>query len=71
VKIVNTDNHGGDYPDEKFLQVGDYPLGFSIYDKDYADRICAALNSHPAADNFPRFYKVVSDDYKLQPGFEP
>lgn len=63
MKIVETDNFGGDYPNEKFLNLP--PLT-----REHAKEICKAIN-----DGFPlnesRYWKVVPDDYKLQPGFEP
>lgn len=63
MKIVETDNFGGDYPNEKFLPLP--PLT-----REHALRITAAIN-----DGFPedctRYWKVVDDDYRLQPGFEP
>lgn len=59
--IVDTDNYDGDYPDEKFL----------LWDmsKDDAQAICDILNRHGQPK--PRYYKVVEDGYKLQPGFTP
>ena len=61
-RIVDTDNFGGDYPDEKFLL---WPLT-----EDTAKRIAAALNAEVGPDS-TRYYRVVDMDYKLQPGFEP
>ena len=61
-RIVETDNFGGDYPDEKFLL---WPMP-----EKYAQRIADALNES-GGENATRYYKVVDDDYKLQPGFEP
>lgn len=63
-KIVHTDNYGGDYPDEKFVQ--ELPW----MNDEMAKHICEAIN-HFQPDDAPRFYKVVPDDYVLQPGFEP
>lgn len=62
-KIVETDNFAGDYPDEKFLNLP--PLT-----KEHATAIATAINAG-FADNCPRYWRVVDDDYKLQPGFEP
>ena len=61
MKIIDTDNYGGDYPDETVIAA-------NITNKRFADTMCQALN-----DKFcdHRFYKVVEDDYVLQPGFEP
>jgi hypothetical protein len=67
MKIINTDNFGGDYPDEKFLSCGPQPI---IYGKDNARRIADALNKE-GGPNSSRFWRVVEDDYILQPGFEP
>lgn len=60
-RIVDTDNYDGDYPDEKFLLWN--------MNEDDAQRICDILNSRGQPK--PRYYKVVEDNYKLQPGFEP
>ena len=63
MKIVNTDNHGGDYPDERFLNAG------TLTDSQ-AKRIAEILNE--GVDDYSnRWWKVVPDNYKLQPGFEP
>lgn len=35
-----------------------------------AERIAEILNNRAGA-NFPRYYKVVDNDYELKPGFEP
>lgn len=63
MRIVETDNFGGDYPNEKFLNLPSFP-----YDtcKKIADMINEATGPHTL-----RYWKVVEDDYKLQPGFEP
>lgn len=63
MKIVDTDNFDGDYPDEKVIAEG-------IKQKKHAEIMCKALND--AAGNYSRrFYMVVEDDYVLRPGFEP
>lgn len=62
-RIVETDNFGGDYPDEKFAGP---PL-----EKEEADRIAKAFNDAASGPNSPRFWKVEPVGYKLQPGFEP
>lgn len=59
-RVVETDNYGGDYPDESFH-------GPPMPHAD-AERIAAAFNKY--ADD-RRYYKVVPMDYKLAPGFEP
>lgn len=62
--IIETDNHNGDYPDEKVI--------LKHLSKLAADNICKELNKEFCyADHCDRFYKVEDDDYKLQPGFEP
>jgi len=62
--IVESDNFGSDYPDEKKLAL---PLMF----KHDADKVCTVINDH-CSDKFARrYWKVVPEDYVLQPGFEP
>jgi hypothetical protein len=62
-RIVNTDNFGGDYPDEKFV-------GEEYTDKDAADKEAETLNG-PYPEHNSRYHKVVEMPYELQPGFEP
>lgn len=62
-RIVNTDNFGGDYPDESFTDDGSFET------KEAAQERADALNVGP--DWAPRYFKVVEMPYKLQPGFEP
>lgn len=62
VRIVDTDNFGGDYPNEKFVL---WPMR-----KESAVCIADILNQD-AGPNALRFYKVVENDYILEPGFEP
>ena len=65
MKIIDTDNFGGDYPNEKVI-------ADNIPNEHYAEIMCDALvNKLCVSDYSPRFYKVVDDDYELQPGFEP
>jgi len=64
MKLIHTDNFGGDYPDEKFV-TGLPPLGEDTLQK-MADLINGGMGNTTS-----RYYKVVPDDYKLQPGFEP
>lgn len=62
-KIVETDNYGRDYPNEKFLNI-------PVLSKESAEAIAYHINiSLP--DDYPRYWKVVDKDYKLVPGFEP
>jgi hypothetical protein len=63
-QIVNTDNFGGDYPNERFVE------NLPAMNKKQAEVICSAINStlHPSS---ARWYRVVPEGYVLQPGFEP
>lgn len=62
-RIVDTDNFGGDYPNEKF--VGE-PF------ETYAEaRAASSILNGNTDDPSPRYYKVVEEPYELQPGFEP
>jgi hypothetical protein len=63
MRIVETDNFGGDYPDEKFVL---FPMG-----EQAAKEIAAVLNKHFSGDYAPRYYIVVQNDYKLAPSFVP
>ena len=64
VRIIHTDNFGGDYPNEKFVE--ELPL----LTLEHAERIAKAINDG-LPDDYPRFYKAVPDDYQLAPAFEP
>lgn len=68
-KIVRTDNFGGDYPDEKFVE------GIlMLHNKQQAEHICKAINEVSGmqeGDFHPHHWKVVEEGYELQPGFEP
>jgi len=65
MKIVETDNFGGDYPEEILI-------ASNIESKGYAKIMRDALNRSLSSDQSPRFYKIVSDDYKLDvERFEP
>jgi hypothetical protein len=64
-QIVETDNLGGDYPDEKFVSL-------PYLQEDAAKRIAAAINAECCNwDGARRYWKVVSVGYQLQLGFEP
>jgi hypothetical protein len=65
MRIVQTDNFGSDYPDEKFV------TGLWDMSKEQADAIAKAINEATRDPMASRFWKVVPNDYKLQPGFEP
>lgn len=60
--VVETDNFGGDYPDESFVGP---PLS-----EPAANAVAEVLNRE-AGPNSERYYKVVPLGYKLVPGFEP
>lgn len=65
--IVNTDNFGGDYPDEKFVE--NLPI---FHSRDAAKAVANAINENQFGGAVaPRFFKVVEEGYVLQPGFEP
>jgi len=61
--VVDTDNFGGDYPNERFVAQG-------IAHESDANLMADALNAQ-AGEHSLRFYMVVDDAYELQPGFEP
>lgn len=61
-RIVDTDNFGGDYPNESFV-------GEPFESKDAAQQKADELNV--GGDYAQRYYMVVEEPYKLQPGFEP
>lgn len=63
-RIVETDNFGGDYPDESFLKLP--PMS-----EEMANKVCDVINDCCSGPNEPRYWKVVPEGYKLQPGFEP
>lgn len=62
-RIVETDNFDGDYPDEKFVSLPHMT-------KEHATAVVDAINAG-FGDLSPRYWKVVENDYVLQPGFEP
>ena len=67
MKIIDTDNFGGDYPNETIIAE-------NIRSADLAEVMCTALNYENSivyGDNAPRYYVVVADDYVLRPGFKP
>lgn len=65
MRIIETDNFGGDYPNESFLN-----LAFGTAEE--MQRIADAVNAvFCRFEDSPRFWRVVENDYKLQPGFEP
>ena len=62
--VVETDNFGGDYPNEKFATP--YFLR-----KEIAEKIATILNEEMSGDKAPRYWMVREEGYKLLPGFEP
>lgn len=65
-RIINTDNFGGDYPNEKFVENLPY-----LSNKKDAELIADTINSVVRNPNADRFWRVVKMPYTLQPGFEP
>jgi hypothetical protein len=65
-RIVESDNYGGDYPDEQFVNLP--PMS-----EQDAERLCDLINTILRGDDtYPRYWKVVDGDtYRLSPGFEP
>ncbi len=72
MKIIETDNFGGDYPAEHFLgclsdEDGNFVQRFNA---EQAEAVVNVLN-YLEGQNAPRYWRVVEDDYKLSPGFQP
>jgi hypothetical protein len=63
MKIVNTDNYGGDYPAEWFLNVH--------FTRKHRAEVVAEILNLDEGEDASRYWRVVEDDYVLQPGFEP
>lgn len=65
-RIIETDNFGGDYPNEQWITT------YTFRSEYEAQLICTAFNKWLCPDeNSRRWCKVVKLPYKLQPGFEP
>lgn len=63
--IVETDNFGGDYPDESFVNLPPTPYA-------QAEKLVALINDiFCSRPDDRRYWKIVREDYKLAPGFEP
>jgi hypothetical protein len=63
--IIETCNFGKDYPDEKFLSL-------PATSKESAQKIADTINNvHCAHGNSLRYWRVVKEGYKLEPGFRP
>jgi len=71
--IVDTDNFGGDYPDENCLTWtnADGRTTRAAFRKDKAEAVAKLFNDQFGGSRSPRFFEVRPSDYKLQPGFEP
>ena len=63
-KIVDSDNFCGDYPDEKFVNM-------PVTSEEGCKEIAEIINRECSGSDAPRHWKVVKEDYKLLPGFEP
>lgn len=63
MKIVNTDNFGGDYPNESFVNLP--PLK-----KSAIKLITFIINKECSGNDASRYWKVVEDSYKLAPIME-
>lgn len=72
--VVNTDQFGGDYPDESFVSWVDSKGSHKPYyfhDKEKAESIAEAFNNIYPGPTASRWYKVVEKNYKLSGPFEP
>jgi hypothetical protein len=58
MKIMETDNLGRDYPDEKFLNIPSVEL-------EHAKKIAAAINA-AFSSGYQRYWMVVKDDYQIK-----
>jgi len=64
-QIIETDSHGGDYPDEKFVNLPLMTEAEAVW-------LCRCINFvHCPRIESPRHWQMVEQGYKLQPGFEP
>lgn len=64
MKVVETDNFAGDYPNEEFVNLP--PLL-----PDFANEICELINKACSGEMASRWWKVVDNNYELVGGFEP
>lgn len=72
-KVVNTDNFGGDYPDERELVWADSKgksVPFLMRESE-ASRVVQKLNDELSGWNASRHFVMRPQNYVLQPGFEP
>lgn len=63
-KILHTDNFGGDYPAEQWVE------GLPFLTEQAAHAIAKAINDTQPEDA-RRFYRAELSNYALKPGFEP
>lgn len=65
-RIVNTDNYGGDYPNESWA------TDFRFKSKSNAQDAANAMQADIGGNSASRYFRVVGDDYKLDTTtFEP
>jgi len=63
MKIVETDNYGRDYPNEKFVNL-------PSMDNETTNKIATLVNDY-TGEHSSRYWKVVENDYTLAPIFKP
>lgn len=63
-KVVETDNFGSDYPNEKFVE------HLPTMNDRQAEMLAYLINTF-TRENSDRFWKAVPGNYQLQTGFEP
>ena len=63
MRIVETDNYGRDYPDEKFALPYHMP-------PETAQAVADVLNRYRVAGT-DRYFTIVDNTYTLAPAFEP
>ena len=64
MRIIETDNFGGDYPDERFVNI-------PSMQPEASQRIAEEINQACSGATASRYWRVVDNDYVLQSGFEP
>lgn len=62
MKVIDTDNFDGDYPNEKVVAQN--------LTLEQAERMCRERNTKHPHDT-ARYWTIKSDDYVLRGGFEP
>ena len=64
-KVVEGDNFGGDYPNERFVNI-------PATTQDKAQAIADAINAAHCPTGYERrWWRVEPEHYRLQPGFTP